>query len=74
MSSVQIRISRDLGKVIGAESTNATVGRVASPALDYTWHITHILFTDILAGFTVNNRVLRLPAIVLLNTKNRTDN
>ena len=26
------------------------------------------LFTDILAGFTVNNRVLRLPAIVLLNT------
>ena len=27
-----------------------------------------VLFTDILAGFTFNNRVLRLPAIVLLNT------
>ena len=27
-----------------------------------------MLFTDILAGFTFNNRVLRLPAIVLLNT------
>ena len=26
------------------------------------------IFTDILAGFTINNRVLRLPAIVLLNT------
>ena len=26
------------------------------------------IFTDILAGFTFNNRVLRLPAIVLLNT------
>ena len=25
------------------------------------------IFTDILAGFTFNNRVLRLPAIVLLN-------
>ena len=28
----------------------------------------YYIFTDILAGFTVNNRVLRLPAIVLLNT------
>ena len=33
-----------------------------------------IIFTDILAGFTVNNRVLRLPAIVLLNTTFRPGN
>ena len=32
------------------------------------------VFTDILAGFTVNNRVLRLPAIVLLNTTFRPGN
>ena len=32
------------------------------------------LFTDILAGFTFNNRVLRLPAIVLLNTTFRPGN
>ena len=30
--------------------------------------------TDILAGFTFNNRVLRLPAIVLLNTTFRPEN
>ena len=30
------------------------------------WYV--LIFTDILAGFTFNNRVLRLPAIVLLNT------
>ena len=29
--------------------------------------IIQLIFTDILAGFTFNNRVLRLPAIVLLN-------
>ena len=28
-----------------------------------------MVFTDILAGFTFNNGVLRLPAIVLLNTE-----
>ena len=33
-----------------------------------------MIFTDILAGFTVNNRVLRLPAIVLLNTTFRPGN
>ena len=33
-----------------------------------------MLFTDILAGFTFNNRVLRLPAIVLLNTTFRPGN
>ena len=33
-----------------------------------------IIFTDILAGFTFNNRVLRLPAIVLLNTTFRPGN
>ena len=32
------------------------------------------VFTDILAGFTFNNRVLRLPAIVLLNTTFRPGN
>ena len=26
------------------------------------------IFTDILAGFTFSNRILRLPAIILLNT------
>ena len=34
----------------------------------------NLVFTDILAGFTVNNRVLRLPAIVLLNTTFRPGN
>ena len=29
-----------------------------------------VIFTDILAGFTFNNRVLRLPAIVLLTRRN----
>ena len=32
------------------------------------WKTKNSVFTDILAGFTFNNRVLRLPAIVLLNT------
>ena len=32
------------------------------------------IFADILAGFTFNNRVLRLPAIVLLNTTFRPGN
>ena len=32
------------------------------------------IFTDILAGFTFNNRVLRLPAIILLNTTFRPGN
>ena len=32
------------------------------------------VFTDILAGFTFYNRVLRLPAIVLLNTMFRPGN
>ena len=39
---------------------------IASSMIKYIVIVKFVLFTDILAGFTVNNRVLRLPAIVFI--------